>query len=95
MAASVDEQISAFYEELVRTTMTPGSRQYLAEKHKADFTHSVNAAVDYGVEHGVDALRADPEVIWSIPFYLWGGSCDEKSEDEGRIEQFVYKLIQK
>jgi len=89
----MNEQISTFYEDLVRTTMNPGSRKYLAEQHKLDFTDAVKTAVNYGMEHGIEALFNDPEVIWTIPFYLWAGSCDEKGENEYLIEEFVYKLI--
>ena len=91
----MDESISVFYEELVSTTMNPGSRAYLTEQHKKDFTGGVKAAVAYGATNVKDGSYNDTdgflELVWSIPFFLWGGCSDHMSDDEYRIQQFVVK----
>lgn len=90
----MDTHIEAFYNEMVTTCMTPGAAKYLSVQHKQDFINGVKAAVDYGAKHGTPEFQLDVflDMVWSIPFFLWSGCCDEKGEHEAKIQYFVQKL---
>lgn len=92
-SSQLDNRIEEFYHKMLRETMVYNAPDCLTPKHKKMFVGAIKGAVRSGFLVVDCEGRYQLGSYWKIPFFLCSVSCDELSEHEDRIDNFILQLV--